>query len=320
MDGIGTLSPVDIRKVWADEARDFTPWLAENADLLGEALGMDLLHERTEAAVGRYSADLVFRAESTSRLVVVENMFGATDHDHLGKLITYAAGLEAGYAVLLAPELRDEHHSALAWLNSISTDDFGFFGIVLEAWRIGDSIPAPRLRVEVKPDDWSRSVRAARGSELTETQQAYQRFWDEFLPVFRDAYPGWTRATKPQKVPWMSFPSSRSGLLKHAATFCRPAGQYRLRAEAYIDGGDEKANKSTFDALYEKKLLIEKAVGETLDWERLDGKRASRIALYFPTEIRVTEEQRWPEARSWLVQAMGKMRDAIRPILEELRP
>ena len=69
-----------------------------------------------------------------------------------------------------------------------------------------------------------------------------------------------------------------------------------------------------------KKLLIEKAVGETLDWERLDGKRASRIALYFPTEIRVTEEQRWPEARAWLVQAMGKMRDAIRPILEELRP
>ena len=189
MDGIGTLSPVDIREVWADEARDFSPWLAENVDLLGEALGMDLLHEQTEAAVGRYSADLVFREESTNRPVVVENMFGATDHDHLGKLITYAAGLEAGYAVLLAPELRDEHRSALTWLNSISTDDFGFFGIVLEAWRIGDSDPAPRLRVEVKPDDWSRSVQAARSSELTETQQAYQRFWGEFLPMFRDAYP-----------------------------------------------------------------------------------------------------------------------------------
>ena len=112
MEGIGTLLPVDVREVWADEARDFTLWLAENSDLLGEALGLDLIHEQTEAAVGRYSADLVFREESSDRLVVVENLFGSTDHDHLGKLITYAAGLEAGYAVLLTPEFRDEHRSA----------------------------------------------------------------------------------------------------------------------------------------------------------------------------------------------------------------
>ena len=318
MDRIGTLSPVEIRKVWPGEAKDFTPWLAENADLLGEALGMDLLHEQTEAAVGRYSADLVFREESTSRLVVVENMFGATDHDHLGKLITYAAGLEAGYAVLLAPEIRDEHRSALTWLNSISTDDFGFFGIVLEAWRIGDSDPAPRLRVEVKPDDWSRSVQAARSSELTKTQQAYQRFWGDFLPVFRDAYPGWTRAAKPSRNSWMSFPSTRSGLANHNAAFCRPAGKYRLRAEVYIDGGNADANKNTFDALHEKRQQIEHAIGESLDWEQLDGKRASRISLYFPTEIRISNEQLWPEARAWLVQAMGKMRSAFKPVLEGL--
>ena len=99
---------------------------------------------------------------STDGLIVVENMFGATDHDHLGKLITYAAGLGAHYAVLLAPEFREEHRSVLNWLNSVSADDFGFFGVVLEAWRIGDSLPAPRLRVDVKPDSWGRSVRAAR--------------------------------------------------------------------------------------------------------------------------------------------------------------
>ena len=110
MEGIGVLSPVDIRKVWPDEAKDFTPWLAENADLLGEALGMDVVHEQTEAGVGRYSADLVFREESTSRLVVVENMFGATDHDHLGKLITYAAGIED---LALLPD-RDPHHPGTA--------------------------------------------------------------------------------------------------------------------------------------------------------------------------------------------------------------
>ena len=115
MDDLGTLSPVGVRDVWSGESREFTPWLAENADLLGEALGMDLAHEQTEAPVGRYSADLVFREASRDELVVVENMFGPTDHDHLGKLITYAAGLGASYAVLISPEFRDEHRSALTW-------------------------------------------------------------------------------------------------------------------------------------------------------------------------------------------------------------
>ena len=143
MSDLGTLIPVGVREMWEDEARDFTPWLADHADLLGEAVGMDLLHERTEAAVGRYSADLIFREVSTDRLVVVENMFAPTDHDHLGKLITYAAGLGASYAVLISSEFREEHRSALTWLNSVSADDFGFFGVVLEGWRIGESLPAP---------------------------------------------------------------------------------------------------------------------------------------------------------------------------------
>ena len=314
MDDIGTLSPVEVRQVWADEARDFTPWLAENTDLLGEALGMDLFHEQSEAAVGRFSADLVFREADTGRCVVVENMFAPTDHDHLGKLITYAAGLEAGYAVLLAPEFRDEHRSALNWLNHISTDDFRFFGVVLEAWRIGDSLPAPRLRVDVKPDDWSRSVRAARTSELTASQQAYKRFWGEFLPAFRDKHPGWTHMASPSKRYYMVFPSGQS-LLKYSAVF---SGRYRLRVEAYIDTEDKETTKEAFDKLHNRKQQIEQAVGEALEWDRLDDKRASRVSLYFPGEIRITDEDRWPEARAWLVQAMGKIRTAFNSVIQEL--
>ena len=315
MGDLGTLSPVSVREVWADESKDFTPWLAENADQFGEALGMDLIHEQTEAAVGRYSADLVFREVSTDRFVVVENMFDPTDHDHLGKLITYAAGLGARYAVLLSPEFREEHRSALSWLNSVSADDFGFFGVVLEAWRIGDSPPAPRLRVEVKPDSWGRSVRAARViSEPSERERTYQRFWGEFLPAFRNRYPGWTRAFAPRKGHWMTFPSSRSGL-RYSAAFCRPDGRFRLRAEAYIDTGD----KAVFDALHHRKQQIEEAVGENLEWDRIDNRRASRVSLYFPEEIRVTDEERWPEALSWLVEAMGRMRDAFNPALQELQ-
>ena len=319
MGDLGTLASVDVRKMWENEARDFTPWLEDHADLLGEAMGMDLLHERTEAAVGRYSADLVFRDVSTDGLVVVENMFAPTDHDHLGKLITYAAGLGASYAVLISPEFREEHRSALTWLNSVSADDFGFFGVVLEGWRIGESLPAPRLRVDVQPDGWSRSVRAARlDSELNERKRTYQRFWGEFLPVFRNRYPDWTRAVVPRKVHWMDFRSSRSNLLRYSAAFCRFEGSYRLRAEVYIDNQNPETVNAVFVALHGRKEQIEESVGESLDWDRLDARRASRISLYYPDEIRVSDEERWPVARSWLVDAMGRMRNAFDPPLREL--
>ena len=281
---------------------------------------MDLVHEGTEVTVGQYSADLVFREEPTEKLIVVENMFGDANHDHLGKLITYAAGLEVGYAVLLATEFRDEQRSALNWLNTISTNDFGFFGLVLKAWRIGDSPPAPQLMVDVQPDNWSRSVRASHNSGPTETQQAYLRFWTEFLPEFRDAHPGWTSATAPSKGNWMAFSSSRSGLLRYNAAFCWPDKykEYRLRAEAYIDTRDQVTTKEVYDQLHAQKEQIEQAVGEELEWDRIDDKRASRVSLYLPGTIRVVEEERWPEARPWLIQAMGKMRSAFNPVLQEL--
>ena len=139
MEALGTLSEVDLHEVWPDEAKDFTPWLAANPAQLGETLQMDLELEQTEFPVGPFSADVVLRDTGTDQRVIVENMLGRTDHDHLGKLITYAAGLEANWAVLIAERIRPEHRSALRWLNSISDEGSGFFGIEvrrLQDWRI----------------------------------------------------------------------------------------------------------------------------------------------------------------------------------------
>ena len=113
---IGELEPVPVRDVWRDEARDLTPWLAEYLEALGRALGMDLELDGSEVAVGPFSADLLLHDANTGKHVVVENMFGNTDHGHLGKIITYAAGLGASHAVLIAETFRQEHRSALQWL------------------------------------------------------------------------------------------------------------------------------------------------------------------------------------------------------------
>ena len=136
---VASLDEVPLRSVWRDEARDFTPWLAANPDLLGKELQMDLELEGKEVPVGTFSADLVLRDTNTSQRVVVENLLETTDHDHLGKLITYAAALEACWAVLVAKQFRPEHRSALTWLNSISGEGSGFFGIEVHAVRIADS-------------------------------------------------------------------------------------------------------------------------------------------------------------------------------------
>ena len=315
---IGDLVSVEIRHLWSNEARDFTPWLAENAALLGDALGMNLRHEATEAPVGRYLADLLFVEEDNGHRVVVENLFRDTDHDHVGKLITYVAGLEAAYGVLLAPRFLDEHRSALNYLNNISKDEYGFFGVVLEAWRIGDSLPAPQLRVDVKPDNWSRSVKAQQNTRMSKSELAYQRFWGTFLPEFHDAHPGWSKATVPNKGNWMNFRSSRSSLLTYGAVFCRTVDGPALRVEVYIDNLNLTISKATFDQLHTRKDGIENTLGAELEWDRLDAKRAARVSKYFPSTISVSDEDRWPEARKWLISELGNFRQAFDPILHEI--
>ena len=311
MTKIDTLIPVPVRKLWRNEAADFTPWLLDNAALLGEVLGTELFPEGRERRVGRYSADLMFR-DSSDRLVVVENMFGATDHDHLGKLITYSAGLDAGIAVLVAEEFRDEHRSALDWLNRISLNDFAFFGVVLEAWRIGDSDPAPRLRVDTKPDDWSRTVRSAGDSERAQT---YRRFWGEFLPRLHEAHPDWSRVRTPSKDHWMSFGSARSDLYRYNPAF-GAALRGTCRVELYVDSPTITPS-DVFDWLFERREKIEAEVPQEIDWDRLDGNRACRIAVYFRDEVRVTEEHRWPELIDWFVETLGQLKAAFDPVIRD---
>lgn len=128
MVGVAELEAVPLRSVWADEARDFTLWVADHPHVVGRELGMDLELVGQEVAVGSFRADAVFRDTTTGVRVVVENLSEVTDHDHLGKLITYAAALQASWAVLVAREFRLEYRSAFIWLNSITGEGSGFFG------------------------------------------------------------------------------------------------------------------------------------------------------------------------------------------------
>src|SRR5258708_3316831 len=94
---LGKLQQVHIREYWLDEARDFTTWLAqpENLNLLSDTLGLELELEGIEVQVGSYKADIIAHDNSSDSRVVIENQLESTNHDHLGKIVTYASGLNS---------------------------------------------------------------------------------------------------------------------------------------------------------------------------------------------------------------------------------
>ncbi len=166
----GRLRSLPASEGWTHEGRYFTPWLAENLDLLGVELGLELRLVKREHPIGRYSLDLLLE-DAEGRTVAVENQFGRTDHDHLGKVLTYCAGAEAKVVIWIAETLTEEHVAALEWLNENTVEDVGFFGVEFELLAIDDSKPAPHFRVVVKPNGWVKRVRRESPPRRTWTRE-----------------------------------------------------------------------------------------------------------------------------------------------------
>lgn len=180
---IGRLVKQDIRDVWPREDSDFTPWLAKpgNLDLLAEELGLGSWDQIVdEVAVGSFRADLVCR-DMDGHTVVVENQFAASDHKHLGQILTYLVGTEAQTIVWIAEQIREEHRAVIAWLNDSTELKYAFFGVELEVWRIGDSAAAPKFEVVEQPNNWERRKKEqARASEAVDTHRRLE-YWGAFI-------------------------------------------------------------------------------------------------------------------------------------------
>lgn len=126
---LGKLEEVNIRDIWKHEQYDFSNWLSkeENIELLGNEIGLTLTDISKEVFVGVFKCDLVAKDETSGIKVIIENQLEATNHDHLGKIITYASGLEADVIVWIVKEAREEHRSAIEWLNNNTVKDISFF-------------------------------------------------------------------------------------------------------------------------------------------------------------------------------------------------
>ena len=306
---LAKIKSVNIRELWPNEAHDFTPWLAENVDRLSDSLGMDLEITAREADVGDFSVDLLAKDLGSGGQVVIENQFGMTNHDHLGKLVTYAAGVDATAVIWLTESLRDEHRQALEWLNQRTDSETHFFGVVINVIQIDGSRPAVQFRPIVYPNEWQKT-QSKTNRQVSPRMEAYRRYFQAVIDELREKH-HFTRARVAQPHSWYLFPSGIQPGVHYGVSFAQGG---RARAELYIDQGDAETNKMLFDSLLEQRADIEREFGESLEWERLDDRRASRITFYRDGHIELPEEQ-LREIREWMIGHLLQLKQAFTPRL-----
>lgn len=315
---LGRLERVAPRTYWENEALDFTPWLAseENIALLSEAIGFDLEVQQQEARVGPFRADILCRDTLTDHLVLIENQLERTDHTHLGQLFTYAAGLDAVTVVWIAERFTEEHRAALDWLNRITHEDFRFFGIEVELWKIGDSIPAPKFNLVAKPNDWSKSVREAASTqrgELTDAQELQVAYWREFDEVAAERGSRY-RLSKPVARTHIDFGIGRTGFSLGAAVRMYRNEDAGALVYLYI-GGDESSDY--FKELRRDEEAIERELGFSPLWDERPDFKNSQVSL--ARQCDPSDPAIWPELHAWMHETMEAFERVLRPRVRGLR-
>jgi len=268
---LGKLVEVDIRKLWSHEQYDFSNWLSEkdNLELLNETIGLTLSEVEKEVYVGSYRCDLVGKDEVTGEKVIIENQLEISNHDHLGKIITYASGLDATVIVWIVKEAKEEHRSAIEWLNNNTATSINFFLIEIHAYQIGDSLYAPKFEVVEKPNGFIKNSKNQGGAgEYNKSQSERLIFWTKFNEIIIERGKPFN-VRKASTDHWYDVAIGVSGI---HVSFTLVNKEGYIGVELHI-----RNDKELFDKLYENREEIEKKLGITLDWQRLDDKKASRI-------------------------------------------
>lgn len=291
-DNLGTLKQVELREIWKHEAYDFTKWLAENLDLLSNEIGIDIEFKEIEAEVGSFNVDMLCEEEMSGRTIIIENQLEKTDHDHLGKIITYASGYDAEVIIWIVKEVRDEHKQAIDWLNENTNEKVNFFIVKMELWQIDNSKYSPKFVVVSQPNNWTKNMRKAVNNELSSTGKLKLEFWTKFKEYAENTKTKLRITRKPSSDGWYDI---SIGTTQANICIAFPVTKKKIRCELYINDS-EKLYKRLFDL----KPDIEKELGYSLNWDELSGKKASRISIEKDID-NPSDLQKWDEYFGWLL-------------------
>lgn len=309
MKSLGKLEEIkDLREVWPHEALDFTPWLAkeENMAFLADAVGLEITVDEEESPVGDFNVDIFASETGTERKIIIENQLEDTNHDHLGKLITYASGKSAEIIIWVVKRAREEHKAAIEWLNNHTDEKIGFFLCEIKLYRIGNSDPAVKFEVIEEPNDWTKEVKKA-ANNLNATQQARLEYWTAFNEyAFKNAaFSNEFKRRKPGTDHWLSFSIGSSGC---GMNILRLQNSGYVAVEVYIND-----DKDLFHTLFENKEIIEAEIGFKLDWRELPEKKASRILV--KKEVALSDKTKWSEQFDWIMVSMIKIKQSFKKYL-----
>ena len=310
---IGKIQRVPLRDVWEDEARNFTPWLKENIEVLNEVLEEEELNlylsdVQIEQDAGDFSVDMVAKDESEG-IVIIENQLEKSDHDHLGKLIAYLTVKGAKNAIWIVAYPRQEHVAAINWLNE-STDS-SFYLLKVEAVRIGNSDPAPLLTLIVgKPHEQMNG-------DKTEREKLLYDFWKTLLERSKDKTRLFANSTPPYQM-WINTGAGKTGLYLGYVIYMHSA-----KVELYIDvgskEGSQEINKRIFDTIKGAEKSIENEFGDTLEWQRLDEKKACRIMKLIDIGGYRDDKAKWEKIQDAMINTMIHFEKELRQPIEDLK-
>lgn len=308
MSKLGKLKEIKIRDVWPHEQFDFSKWLAqeENIQELGDALNLSLTDVETEKFVGSYRCDLLAKDELTGKVVLIENQLEPTNHDHLGKIITYASGLDASVVVWIVETARAEHASAIEWLNKYTTDELAFFLVEVHAYTIGNSEPAPYFKIIEQPNDFAKTVKQiSKKGELSFAQEARLDFWNQFNEVLEANGKPFNKH-KASTDHWYDV---AVGTSQAHISIDLVNKDHRVRIGLWITD-----NKELFDSLYDKKNEIEDAFGSELHWNRLDNKKASLVSTSIKG-LDFNNQENYPELMQQIIENVVTLRSVMQKYL-----
>lgn len=306
---LGKLQEVDIRKVWMHEQYDFSKWLAneDNIQELSDALNLSLTDVETEKFVGNYRCDILCKDEITGKTVLIENQLESTNHDHLGKVITYASGLDASVVVWIVSSARPEHASAIEWLNKHTDDELAFFLIEVHAYKIGDSAPAPQFKIIEQPNDFTRTVKIiSKSSDVSETQKKRLEFWT----MFNETLENRGKPFNKRKATTDHWYSVAMGSSECHISMDLVNKEHKIRVGVWIAD-----NKELFDHFYNHKDEIEELCGFELVWDRLDNKKAAFACAYIEG-LNFDKQDNYPELMNKTIDLVITLKKAFVPFIK----
>ena len=304
---LGQLEEIkDLRQVWPHEASDFTPWLAEEANLslLADALGLEITLDETESQVGSFNVDIYATETGTERKIIIENQLEDTNHDHLGKLITYASGKGADIIIWIVKRAREEHRAAIEWLNNHTDENISFFLVEIKLYKIGNSDPAVMFDVIEKPNDWTKEVKKQKQNSSDPAKQFRLEYWTAFneYAFMQPAFAKNFKKRKPSTDHWMTLSLGSSA---YSLDILALKKRNAVVVEFYIHD-----DKTIFQKLLQHKADIESDIGFNLDWRELPDKKASRIII--EKSVNLDDHSEWNAQFDWIVDTCVKFKRAFK--------